>query len=81
MTSTLSNDQLKMLCDIAIAAGQEAAQWIEEFDRQGLQREFKNAGSSEASQIVTQVDIRSEEIIRKRLEKVSKPFDLSLIHI
>lgn len=75
----LSNEQLKMLCETAIQAAQEAGQWIERFDRDNLQRQFKNAGSSKASQIVTEVDIGSEEIIRKRLQKISEPLNIAFV--
>lgn len=79
MNSTLSTEQLQMLCKTAIQAAQEAGQWIETFDRNNLQRIFKDAGSSEASQLVTEVDIRSEEIIRQRLDKISEPLDIAFV--
>ena len=79
MNSTLSIEQLQNLCSSAINAAKEAGRWIEQFDRRHLQRTFKDAGNSEASQIVTQVDIRSEEIIRHRLQKASKPFDIAFV--
>ena len=72
MNKTLSTEQLQMLCNAAIQAAQEAGQWIEQFDRRNLQRVFKDAGTSEASQLVTEVDIGSEEIIRQRLQKISE---------
>ena len=75
----LSTEQLKTLCDMAIQAAQEAGQWIEEFDRHNLQRIFKDAGSSEASQIVTEVDIASERIIRQRLEAVSDSLGIAFV--
>ena len=75
----LSTEQLKTLCDMAIQAAQEAGQWIEEFDRHNLKRIFKDAGSSEASQIVTEVDIGSERIIRRRLEVVSDSLGIAFV--
>lgn len=68
-----------MLCNTAIQAAQEAGQWIERFDRHNLQRIFKDVGSSEASQLVTEVDIRSEEIIRQRLQEISGPLDIAFV--
>jgi 3'(2'), 5'-bisphosphate nucleotidase/myo-inositol-1(or 4)-monophosphatase len=79
MNSTLSTEQLQMLCKIAIQAAQEAGQWIEKFDRNNLQRIFKDSGSSEASQLVTEVDFLSEEIIRQRLQIVSEQMNIAFV--
>ena len=79
MTQKLSIEQLQILSDAAIQAAQEAGEYIEQFDRDNLQRSFKDAGSSEASQIVTEVDLASEEIIRKRLHESSKHFDIAFV--
>ena len=79
MTQKLSIEQLQILSDVAIQAAQEAGEYIEQFDRENLQRSFKNAGSSKASQIVTEVDLASEEIIRKRLHESSKHFDIAFV--
>jgi len=56
---------------------EEAGQWIEKFDRHSLTRIYKDAGSSDASQLVTEVDIRSEEIIRQRLQRISEPLNIT----
>jgi len=79
MSSELSSEQLHHLCKAAMQAAQEAGQWIEQFDRSNLQRTFKDTGSSDASQIVTEVDIRSEEIIRHCLEKISMYFNIAFV--
>ncbi|MFT6099942.1 MAG: 3'(2'), 5'-bisphosphate nucleotidase/myo-inositol-1(or 4)-monophosphatase [Arenicella sp.] len=79
MSQTLSKVQLQTLCNTAIQAAQEAGQWIEKFDRHNLQRLFKDAGSSEASQLVTEVDIGSEDIIRQRLQKISEPLNIAFV--
>lgn len=79
MSSTLSLQQLQTLCDKAILAAREAGQWIEKFDRQNLQATFKDFGSSEASQLVTEVDIRSEEIIRQCLLEISEPLNIAFV--
>ncbi len=76
---SLSPEQLQALCDTAIKAAQEAGRWIEKFDQHSLQPRFKDAGSSEASQVVTEVDIRSEEIIRQRLQKISESLDIAFV--
>ena len=79
MNRVLSKDQLQSLCDVAIQAAKAAGQWIESVDRENLQHLFKNSGSSEASQIVTEVDIRSEEIIRQHLSEVSQQFNIAFV--
>ncbi|MBL4674242.1 MAG: inositol monophosphatase family protein, partial [Arenicella sp.] len=79
MSPKLSIVQLQTLCNTAIQAAQEAGQWIEKFDRHNLQRFFKDTGSSEASQLVTEVDIGSEEIIRQRLQKISEPLNIAFV--
>ena len=79
MSQTLSSKQLHALCDAAMQAAREAGQWIENFDRINLKRTFKDAGSSQASQLVTEVDIGSEAIIRQRLQKISAPLDIAFV--
>lgn len=77
--SPLSPQQLDELCTIAIQAAKEAGEFIQQFDRSNLQWDFKQTGSSEASQVVTEVDIRSEAIIRERLSAISKPLDIAFV--
>ena len=79
MSRRLLKEELQALCDTAICAAQEAGQWVKNYDRRSLQRAFKNSGSSAASQIVTQVDVRSEEIIRKHLAPASELFDIAFV--
>ena len=56
---------LQELCDAAIGAAREAGEFIQSVDRKTLRPSFKEGGSSAASQVVTEVDIRSEGIIRE----------------
>ncbi len=79
MSSALSKEQLQILCNTAIQAAQEAGQWIEKFDRHNLQRTFKDAGSSRASQLVTEVDIGSEETIRQHLQQISGQHEITFV--
>jgi len=79
MSESLSVEQLQRLCDKAIQAAQEAGQFIQSVDRDTVQRKFKEAGSSEASQIVTEVDVRSEAIIRENLREISQQFDITFV--
>ncbi len=79
MSPAFSTEQLQLLCKLAIQAAQEAGQWIEKFDGHNVPRVFKGAGSSEASQLVTEVDIGSEEIIRQRLQRISATLDIAFV--
>jgi 3'(2'), 5'-bisphosphate nucleotidase/myo-inositol-1(or 4)-monophosphatase len=70
---------LQQLCDAAIQAARKAGQFIQSTDRNKLQRHFKAVGSSAASQLVTEVDIRSEAIIRKCLQAPSEQWDIAFV--
>ena len=70
---------LPQLCDAAIKAALEAGEFIQSTDRTTLQRHFKDAGSSAASQIVTEVDVRSEVIIRQCLQAASRQWDIAFV--
>jgi len=79
MSNILLEEQLQSLCVAAIQAAQEAGQYIQQVDRDNLQSVFKDAGSSAASQLVTQVDIHSEEIIRRRLQEISTSLNIAFL--
>jgi fructose-1,6-bisphosphatase/inositol monophosphatase family enzyme len=70
---------LQQLCDVAIHAALEAGQFVQSADRSRLQRQFKDAGSSAASQLVTEVDLRSEAIIRQCLQAPSEQWDIAFV--
>ena len=70
---------LQQLCDAASQAAREAGQFIQGTDRNTLQRHFKDVGSSAASQLVTEVDVRSEAIIRQCLQAASKQWDIAFV--
>lgn len=70
---------LSELCDIAIAAAREAGLYIQGADRNNLARNIKAVGSSAASQLVTEVDIRSEAIIRGHLQATFEPWDIAFV--
>lgn len=70
---------LSDLCDIAIGAAREAGQFIQSMASKKLEGKFKDVGSSEASQLVTEVDIRSEAIIRDRLKRVSEQWGIVFV--
>ena len=70
---------LHALCDVAMEAAREAGRFIHRTDREKLQRKVKHAGSSAASRIVTEVDIRSEEIIRQCLQASCGEWDIAFV--
>lgn len=70
---------LQDLCESAIQAAREAGEFIQGVDRETLGRRFKEGGTSAASQIVTEVDLRSEAIIRRRLLAASGGWDIAFV--
>ncbi|WOJ94118.1 inositol monophosphatase family protein [Congregibacter variabilis] len=48
-------------------------------DRDQLRQRYKEAGSSSASQIVTEVDLESEALIRQSLEAASEQWDIAFV--
>ncbi|MFT4768824.1 MAG: fructose-1,6-bisphosphatase/inositol monophosphatase family enzyme [Glaciecola sp.] len=70
---------LQSLVDIAIQAAREAGECIRSTDRSILQRQFKEAGSSAASQLVTEVDLRSEALIREALQATCEHWDIAFV--
>jgi 3'-phosphoadenosine 5'-phosphosulfate (PAPS) 3'-phosphatase len=70
---------LQQLCDAAVQAALEAGQFVQSANRRKLQRHFKEAGSSAASRIVTEVDVRSEAIIRQCLQATSEKWDIAFV--
>lgn len=70
---------LRDLCDLGIKAAQEAGQYIQTAAIDSIDVNFKDFGSSEASQLVTEVDIRSEAIIRERLKVISEEWGIAFV--
>ena len=79
MNNSLSSEELIRLADAAIAAAQVAGRWIESQDKSTLRSSYKESGSSEASQIVTEVDLGSENIIRSSLEPYSSTYNIAFV--
>jgi len=75
----LSPDDLKSLADVAILAATKAGNLIQQFAQQNLKVEHKRGGDSIASQVVTEVDIKSEAIIIETLQASCEKFDLALL--
>lgn len=72
----LSSSDLRQLADIAIAAATEAGQMIATSRPQDVEHK---AGHSLASQVVTEVDRRSEQIILDLIGPTIERFDLGLL--
>ncbi len=70
---------LQRLCDGAMQAAQDAGEFIRRSTHCTINAGFKESGSSDASQIVTEVDIRSEAIIRQHLQSMSRQWDIAFV--
>lgn len=75
----LSTDDLYLLSQCAISAALQAGQMIANFDREQLTVNTKQAGSSFASQVVTEVDHLSQSIILQNLQPSCDIYDLALL--
>ena len=73
----LSASELRELAEVAIAAATEAGQMIASSRPNDVQR--KPGADTMASQVVTEVDRRSEDIILERLSPTLAPFELALL--
>jgi len=69
--------QMEILRDLAVKAAIEAGDYAASFSQHTLQRQHKQAGSSEASQIVTEIDIACEAIIYAWLKSTLVEYDLA----
>lgn len=71
--------QLKLLTDFAIDAANQAGQFITEASKHPISVEQKSGGDSEASQVVTEVDRKAQEIILQILKPTMEQYDLGLL--
>jgi len=75
----LSPKDLQALSDTAITAAKEAGAMIQKYAGTDFQVHGKGAGSTPSSQIVTEVDFKSQEIILKHISPTLDKFDLGLL--
>lgn len=75
----LSTNDLYLLSQCAISAALQAGQMIANFDRDKLTVNTKKAGTSLASQVVTEVDHLSQAIILQTLQPSCDIYDLALL--
>lgn len=75
----LSKDQLFLLCQSAISAAYQAGRLIRKYSSKEIKISKKENAPSLATSVVTEVDIKSEELIKKVLISTCKIFDLALL--
>jgi fructose-1,6-bisphosphatase/inositol monophosphatase family enzyme len=73
----LSPDDLQTLANVAIGAASDAAEMVSRSRPQNV--EHKADGESLASQVVTEIDRRSEDIVLEALTPTRTTFDLGLL--
>jgi fructose-1,6-bisphosphatase/inositol monophosphatase family enzyme len=75
----LNTKQLKQLTDVAIDAARKAGQFISKASKQPIAVERKSGGDTEASQVVTEVDRKAQEIILSMLKPSIEQYDLGIL--
>ncbi|NMM48518.1 3'(2'),5'-bisphosphate nucleotidase CysQ family protein [Marinigracilibium pacificum] len=75
----LTSKELFELSQIACEAAKEAGDFIQNFTREDILVDQKEEQKTRASQVVTQVDIKSQEIILEKLAPSIKKFNLGLL--
>lgn len=75
----LSNQDLSILCNCAIAAATQAGRVIRNFSGTSITVSQKDGGENLASQVVTEVDILSEKMILSALKSSCEKFDIAIL--
>ncbi|WP_066629324.1 3'(2'),5'-bisphosphate nucleotidase CysQ family protein [Labilibacter marinus] len=83
----LNTDNLQEICEVAIIAAKKASHFISVYDMEKLDVQMKPTdsckqpigGSTLASQVVTEVDIKSQDIILQEIEAITKKYDFGLL--
>lgn len=75
----LTAEDLKQLSEYAITAATRAGELIADFLKKEVEVKRKTAGENLASQVVTEVDFLSQNIILKTLASTFKKYDLALL--
>ncbi len=79
----LKYSDLKALHDHAVTAAKRAAKYIsdaaQKHEMTPLKTEYKSAGNTLASQVVTQVDFAADRLIRDLLGNISTHYDLAFL--
>lgn len=77
--TTLTTTELHKLRDVAKEAALAAGKYIQSQFDQEYQKKHKEGGDTLASQVVTAVDIRAQEIILEHLKPTITAYDLGLL--
>ena len=75
----LTDFNLEELCGAATSAALKAGTLISSYSEKELEVKNKGVGDSIASQVVTEVDIKAQEIILQMLTKVTLKYDLGTL--
>lgn len=75
----LSPEDLRILHDEACAIARDAGELIASYAQQGFAVSYKEGGCSLASQVVTEVDHKSDELIIDRLQENMSRYDIGLL--
>ena len=75
----LGVNDLQALCQVAIKAAKQAGEMIQKHAGYEIVVKDKPSGSSRASQIVTEVDLMSQEMILKHILPTCEEYDLGLL--
>lgn len=75
----LTPKNFQTLCTIAISAAKKAGALISSYTNQEISVHNKVGGTSLASQVVTEVDLKSQEVILKELQPTITKYDLGLL--
>lgn len=75
----LFSENLQDLCTVAISAAKKAGELISSYINKEISVQNKTGGLSLASQVITEVDLKSQEIILKELEPTFQKYDLALL--
>lgn len=71
--------ELQHLCDVAIDAAKNAGAIIQSYAGRDFSVKNKLTGSSPASQVVTEVDLKSQDTILQCIDVATKEYDLGLL--
>jgi 3'-phosphoadenosine 5'-phosphosulfate (PAPS) 3'-phosphatase len=75
----LTNKDLDSLCQTAIIAAKRAGKFIRENANKNIAVQNKTGADSLASQVVTEIDIKAQEIILETLNQSISDYDLALL--
>ncbi len=75
----ITDKQLHQLLALACEAAERAGQYIQNFDRDAIEVDNKEGGSSLASQVVTQVDLACEKMIFDTLKPTCEQFNIAFL--